>query len=191
MGQAKAMLPWGKSSLLLHLTIIFQLRVDPLIVVSDGQMAFPALPPTVQLVDDPILHQGPLAGFSNGLKQAPTDRPVFLTGCDFPFIQPTIVDYLLDQIGDADAIVTQTAGILQPLIGLYQPSVFPIVQRLIATGTRSITALLDTISCKTILDEEWRQFDHSGLMLMNINTPEEYELAHRQFLNITSSMECS
>ncbi|MFT3882363.1 MAG: molybdenum cofactor guanylyltransferase [Gemmatales bacterium] len=116
MGRPKALLPWGKFELLHHLTTTLQPRLDPLIVVSDGKMTFPTLPLGVQLIHDTTPYQGPLAGFSQGLQRAPVDRPIFLTGCDFPFIQPFIIDYLLDQLGNADAIVTQSENILQPLL---------------------------------------------------------------------------
>lgn len=191
MGRPKALLPWGKSNLLQHLATAFEPRVDPLFIVSDGQMPLPTLPSGVQVANDTIPHQGPLVGFAHGLKCAPEDRPLFLTGCDFPFIQPSIIDFLLDQLGDADAIVTQSANILQPLAGLYQPRIIHAVNRLIASGTRSITTLLETIDCKKISDAEWQRFDPSGLMLMNINTPEQYEMAHQHHLKITSSIECS
>ncbi|HQR06201.1 MAG TPA: molybdenum cofactor guanylyltransferase [Gemmatales bacterium] len=191
MGRAKALLPWGNSTLLQHLTNTLVSRVDPFIIVSNGQMALPTLPLQVQLVNDTIPHQGPLAGFSHGLKVAPEDRPVFLTGCDFPFIQPSIIDYLLDQLEGADAIVAQSANILQPLIGLYQSRIIHTVNHLIETGTRSLTALLEMIDCKTISEAEWRRVDPSCQMLVNINTPEEYELAHQHYLKITSSIDCS
>lgn len=191
MGRAKALLPWGNSTLIQNLTTTLETRVAPFIIVSDGQMAFPTLHPKVQVINDAIPHQGPLVGFSHGLKHIPLDRPVFLAGCDFPFIQPSTIDFLLDQLGASDAIVAQTENILQPLVGLYQPRIINVVNQLIETGTRSITTLLENIKSKAVSKADWQRFNPSGLMLMNINTPEEYELAHHRYLNLTSSPECS
>jgi len=189
MSRAKASLPWGSTTLLEHLLHKLQPRFEPLVVVCEGQMSLPDLSPQIQLVIDPISHLGPLAGFSNGLGHVPDDRPVFLTGCDFPFLQSTIVDFLLDRLGDADAVVTQWQGIIQPLVGLYHPRIAHTVDEQIASGKRSLMDLLEQIYCKTILESEWLRFDPSGQMLMNINTPEEYEQTHKYYLSSISSSE--
>ena len=189
MGQAKAALSWGTSTLLEHLVQKLHARLEPLVVVCEGQMSFPGIGKHAQLVFDPISHLGPLVGFSNGLKHVPADRPVFLTGCDFPFLQSSIVDFLLERLEDADAVVAQWYGIVQPLAGLYHPRIAGTVAQQIATGTRSMMELLKQIQCKIVSESDWLRFDPTGHMLMNINTPEEYGQAHKVYLSSISSSE--
>lgn len=189
MGQAKADLPWGRSTLLEYLSQRLQSRLEPLIVVGEGQMSFPSLSQKAQLIFDPVSHLGPLVGFSNGLKHVPAEHPVFLTGCDFPFLQNSIVDYLQDRLDEADAVVAQWQGIVQPLAGLYHPRIAPIVDQLIATGKRSLIELIKQIQCTIVSESDWMQFDPSGQMLMNINTPKEYAEAHQLYLSSISSSE--
>ncbi len=189
MGQAKAALPWGTSTLLEHLLHRLLPRLEPLLVVCEGQMSFPGIGKHAQLVFDPISHLGPLVGFSNGLKHVPADRPVFLTGCDFPFLQSSIVDFLLDHLEGTDAAVPQWQGIVQPLAGLYHPRIAGTVAQQIATGTRSLMELLKQIQCNTVSESDWLRFDPTGQLLMNINTPEEYGQSHELYLSSISSSE--
>ncbi len=189
MGQAKAALPWGPAILLEHLSQKLLLRLEPLVVVCEGQMSFSGLPTKAQLVFDPVSHLGPLVGFSNGLKHVPTDRPVLLTGCDFPFLHSTIADFLLERLKGADAVVPQWEGILQPLAGLYHPRISPVVAQQMSQGKRSLMELLKQIQCNIVSESDWLQFDPSGQMLMNINTPGEYAHAHQIYLDSIFSPE--
>jgi molybdenum cofactor guanylyltransferase len=189
MGHAKATLPGGTSTQLEHLLHKLRPRLEPLLVVCEGQMSFPAIGKDVQLVFDPVSHLGPLVGFSNGLRNVPSGRPIFLTGCDFPFLQGSIVDFLLDHLAGADAVAPQWQGIVQPLAGLYHPRIADTVARQIAKGTRSMMELLNQIQCNTVSESDWLRFDPTGQMLMNINTPEEYGQAHKLYLSSISSSE--
>src|SRR5260221_1577568 len=167
MGQAKAYLPWGTSTLLEYLSERLLSRLKPLVIVCESRMPFPGLSPEAQLVFDPIVHLGPLAGFSNGLKQLPTDRPVFLTGCDFPFLNSSIVDFLLERLEGADAVVVHWQNYHQPLAGLYHPRIAQTVAQQTATGKRSMMELLKQIQSKIVPESDWLNFDPSGRMLMN------------------------
>jgi molybdenum cofactor guanylyltransferase len=189
MGQAKAMLPWGTSTLLEHLVHELHPRLAPLFVACEGQMSFPDFSRQAQLVFDPISHLGPLVGFSNGLKHVPADRLVFLTGCDFPFLQGSIVDFLLERLESADAVVVQWQGLVQPLAGLYHPRIAHTVAEQVITGKRSMMELLNQLQCNFVSESDWLRFDPSGQMLLNINTPEEYIKAHQIYLRSISSLE--
>lgn len=191
MGQAKALLPWGQSTLIQHLSNTLQSRVNALIIAGDGFTELPSLSPQIHIVHDSMPYQGPLAGLGSGLRHAPQNSPVFLTGCDFPFIRTQMIDLLFEHLGDADAVVAQSANVLQPLCGIYQPRIFSTVNRLLAGHERSMTALLDAINYHIVPEVEWLLLDPSRIMLTNINTPEEYQRAHQHYQDLISSSDRS
>ena len=182
MGQDKSTLPWGTTTVLQHLIENFQQAVKPLIIAGPVQTTPLPLPENVMVVSDLAPYQGPLTGFLNGLAHAPTYQAVFLAGCDFPFLSSGIVDTLHAHLNDVDAVMPEFQGVLQPLVGLYRPGVKERVQQLINQGARSMQALLKTMKVNVISEEQWQTFDPAGMMLTNINTPEEYQAAHHRYL---------
>lgn len=182
MGRDKATLPWGNETVLQHLVTQLSPRLRPIIVVGSPLDTALGLPEHVVYVRDHTAHQGPLVGFSQGLTQAPHHQLVFLTGCDFPYLRPKVVDFLHSRLGDSKAVVAESEGIVQPLIGLYQQTVINNVGQLIQNNVRSLNALISELNCRVVTQEEWRQFDPDCRMLTNINTPEEYQAAHNNYL---------
>lgn len=182
MGVDKAALPWGNETVLQHLVRRLQARLQPLILVKSPTPLPIPLPADVVQIQDDCSYQGPLVGFRNGLVHAPVDQPVLLCGCDFPFLESSIIDYLHDHLDTADAVVMESQDTVQPLVGLYQPRIFEKIEALIKDGKRSMNALLNEINYRLITTDEWRQLDPAGRLLTNINTPEEYSAAHRDYL---------
>lgn len=182
MGQDKASLPWGTSTVLEHLVSRFSQRLSPLIVAGPTGLMSITLPGEVLLAHDPSPHQGPLAGFLNGLNHAPEGQDIFLMGCDFPLLTTSVVDFLQSRLNDADAVVPQSHSVLQPLVGLFRAGIKKDVQKLFDQGKRSMHALLNTIKVEVINEDEWRKLDPMGRLLININTREEYLAAHEAYL---------
>jgi molybdopterin-guanine dinucleotide biosynthesis protein A len=177
MGQAKGWLPWGEQTLLQHVAGSLAPGLSPLIVVGGKGNELPPLPPGAIIAHDAEPDQGPLLGFQAGLFLAPIDRPIFLTGCDYPFINWDIVRHLATDLKGFDAVVLRDHEQAHPLVAIYQPGIETMVAKTIASGRRSLHALLERLQVRWIENEEWRQVDPSGRVLWNVNTPEEYQAA--------------
>lgn len=180
MGQAKVWLPWGKQTLLQHIANMLRPHVDPLIVVGGQRQELPSLPTGAILAYDAEADQGPLVGLLAGLLLVP-DRPVFVTGCDYPFIDGRVVNHLAAELKDFDAVVPRWHGQAHPLVAVYRAGIRPMVEATMANGKRSLHALLGLLHVRWVEDEEWRGLDPSGRMLWNVNTAEEYQAALAAF----------
>ncbi len=181
MGRDKASLPWGQSTLLVHLVQKLSSRLSPLILAGKSGM-LPNQNSAVITTIDEKEHQGPLAGLLAGLSAAPADQLFFLSGCDYPFLECWLIDLLHKHLGEADGVLLESQGHLQPLLGLYQPRIYEHARKLFEQGKRSLTALIDCLNIASVPESIWIKYDPGRKIMININTPLEYEAAHQVYL---------
>ncbi|HXP18075.1 MAG TPA: molybdenum cofactor guanylyltransferase [Streptosporangiaceae bacterium] len=119
MGTPKAALEWHGSTLLRRTTGILSRSTDgPVIVVRAAGQDLPALPPGVEVVDDPHEGLGPLQGIAAGLAAVGGRAPIaFVCSTDLPFLHPAFVRRMLRAIDRQDS----TADGDRPAVGLLSP----------------------------------------------------------------------
>jgi molybdopterin-guanine dinucleotide biosynthesis protein A len=176
MGRDKAMLPFGDETLLQRVLRIVSPLVAEVLVVAHTDQTLPALPEHVRVVYDEVEDQGPLAGLQAGLRQASAEA-LFATGCDVPFLQPTLIELLFERLGDARIAVADEAGFAHPLAAVYRREVLVVVERLLAEGRRRPLFLYDEVATVRVGEDDLRRVDPELLSLANLNTPEAYEAA--------------
>src|SRR5258708_17460697 len=97
MGTPKATLGWlGRTSLRRTVGTMARVADGPVVVVRAPGQALPALPPQVDVVDDPREGLGPVQGRAAGLA-ATADRAevAFVCSTDLPFLHPAFVRRVL------------------------------------------------------------------------------------------------
>ncbi len=184
MGRAKESLPFGDRSLLAHVVHNLQPVADPVVVVArDLHQELPALPPGAVLACDELAAGGPLAGLCAGLRALRQhagfgdDDVAFVTGCDMPFVDATLVRWLLALLGDHAVLMPRTGGVLQPLCALYRLSTLRHADALLAAGERTPRSLAGQPSAAIVDEATFLAFDPRGRHLRNVNTPADYEAA--------------
>ncbi len=184
MGRAKELLPFQHQTLLQRTVATLLQCAGPVVVVAREQaQKLPALPAGVLVVLDDQPDAGPLAALVRGLRFLCFDQnlgasdPVFVTGCDLPFLSVDAVRWLVQQLGRAPLVMPRAGGVLQPLAAIYRVSVLATAETLLQQGTRTPRSLA-TIPGARVLDEaEVRQFEPDLRFLRNVNTPDEYQHA--------------
>lgn len=174
MGRPKALLLFDGEPLIVHIVrTLKSLFTDIVIVAAPGQ-ELPSL--SVTLVHDEEAYQGPVAGIYYGLKAA--SREVgFVTSCDVPFLNLSLISYLIAQIVDYDVVVPYWEDRLQPLHAVYRRSVAPLLQEQLEHGELRPISLYKNVRTREILEGEIRGFDPDGMSFLNMNTPEDYQAA--------------
>ncbi|MEE9123258.1 MAG: NTP transferase domain-containing protein [candidate division NC10 bacterium] len=174
MGRPKALLLFDGEPLIVHIVrTLKSLFTDIVIVAAPGQ-ELPSL--SVTLVHDEEAYQGPVAGIYYGLKAA--SREVgFVTSCDVPFLNLSLISYLISQIVDYDVVVPTWQDRLQPLHAVYRRSVAPLLQEQLEHGELRPISLYKNVRTREILEGEIRGFDPDGMSFLNMNTPEDYQAA--------------
>lgn len=154
MGTPKAGLEWHGSTLLRRTVGIVARGVDGTVVVvrAPGQ-ALPELPPSVEVVDDPVEGRGPLQGIASGLAALVGQADAaFVCSTDLPFLHPALVRAVVGGLGGADVALPVVDGHRQPLLAAYRTSLAERALTLLAEGRDRPAFLLEGAAVH-LLDE--------------------------------------
>lgn len=178
MGRPKAWLEFGGVPLLTRIVGCLRESFDDIVVVHASGQEVPDVP--VRLVEDEQPGLGPVAGLSVGLK-AVRHELAFVCSCDVPFLNIELVRHLVTLAVNFDIVVPSWDGRLHPIHTVYRAEVAHLYERNLADGKRRPIAIYDEVRVRTVTDEELRGFDPEGRSFLNLNTPEDYEMALRMF----------
>lgn len=173
MGCAKAALPWGRHTLLAHVVETLAAVVEEVLVVVKDPAACPPLP--ARVVAD-LIEGHALGGLYTGLRRMRAQR-AFVCACDAPFLQPALIQALLDGGDRVHAAVPRTAEGLQPLHAVYGKTALPVMARQLRRQEWALHALLNRLRLWIMEPEMVRRLDPSGRSFVNLNTPAEYAAA--------------
>jgi molybdopterin-guanine dinucleotide biosynthesis protein A len=187
MGTAKAALEWHGSTLLRRTVGILSRVTDgPVVVVRAPGQDLPALPPGIEVVEDPREGLGPVQGLAAGL--AVLDgraEAAFVSSTDMPFLHPAFVRRVLRaaQQDGVDVGLPVARGYPQPLAAAYRVALAPVAAKLVA-GERLRPAFLFEECVVERLDEGVLRDDpvlaalDPGLdSVVNVNEPADYRQA--------------
>lgn len=170
MGQDKAFLEIDGLPLIERLIQTLQSCFDQLLLVGDRPERFAHY--GVPVVSD-ICPGSSLGGLYTALKLATTEQ-VFVTSCDIPFPNPSLIRLLCSQKGEQDAVVPVTARGPEPLFALYRRSCLPSMQAALKRGDFRIMALLQQLQVLEIAPDQLALLDPTDRCLLNLNTPDDY-----------------
>ena len=184
MGQDKALLDWGGVPLVAHVCAQVRAAIDgPLVVVTAEGQALPELD-LVELVTDLEPDRGPLEGLRTGLTAlAARSEAAFVTSVDAPRLRPELIRALVVRLGDADAVLPATEGLVHPLTGVYRTSLAALAGALLDEGERRARRLGER--CRAVVvdrdellrDPALRAVDPDLLSLADVDTPDDLEAA--------------
>jgi molybdenum cofactor guanylyltransferase len=186
MGTPKAALEWHGSTLLRRTTgILARVTDGPVVVVRAAGQALPALPPDVEVVDDPREGKGPVQGIAAGLAAlAGRADLAFISSTDMPFLHPAFVRRVLRAVEDgADVGLPIARGYPQPLAAAYRTTLAPVAERLVADGRLRPAFLFDECKVDRLDEQALRAdpvlaaFDPALDSVVNVNEPADYEAA--------------
>jgi molybdenum cofactor guanylyltransferase len=127
-------------------------------------------------VPDLVEQAGPLGGIYSALLVAATPVVVVLAG-DMPFVSAGFVRTIAGIPENADAIVPRDAAGWHPLSAGYRRRLAAGIKRRLDHGALRVTEALDDMRVETVTTEALQQLDAAGMLLMNVNTPDDYRAA--------------
>jgi molybdopterin-guanine dinucleotide biosynthesis protein A len=176
-GRARRLGGLDKSAVRVGGRAILARQIAALVGVADrivlvGTATAPAgLPAPVDAIPDARPDHGSLGGLYTALVAA--GGPVLVLACDMPFVTAPFLAHLLEAAPDADAVVPRDAGGLHPLCAVYRPGCLPAFEQALAAGRLTIVDVLPSVRVHEIGPDEVRRFDPDGVLLMNVNRPED------------------
>lgn len=139
-----------------------------------------ALPADARWVPDIVPGRGPLSGLQAGLAAARHEF-VLMVGCDMPFLNPSVLRFLIGLAPGHEAVVPRIRGQMEPLHAVYARSNLPIVEALLAKndGTSRPQDLIARVRVRYVGEEELRSLDPDLRSFFNVNTEEDLARARR------------
>jgi molybdopterin-guanine dinucleotide biosynthesis protein A len=105
----------------------------------------------------------------------------YLSSCDVPLLRPAFVRRMIDLLGDHAACVPNVDGRLHPLAAVYRRSVLAVANQLLADAQLRMTFLFDVVPTRFVTAAELTDADPNLCSLRNLNTPENYAAAVREW----------
>jgi molybdenum cofactor guanylyltransferase len=176
MGLDKRFLKLGGETLLRRALVVYErIFTEILIVVAEPVPELSDIGHRV--VTDLIPNCATLGGLYTGLSVASSPR-IFAAACDMPFLNPAVIGHLLESC-DEDIVIPKLTTGLQPMHAVYSKACLPYFKRMIAMKNLSIQAVLENHELKVRLvpEEVLHAFDAELLSFLNLNTPEDAEVA--------------
>jgi molybdopterin-guanine dinucleotide biosynthesis protein A len=186
MGTPKAALEWHGSTLLRRITGLVARGVDgPVVVVRAPAQELPALPATVEVVEDAREGRGPLQGLAAGLAALEDEAEVaYASSTDAPLLHPAFVRRIVGALdADVDVVLPRAGGFPHPLAAAYRTALRPLVERLLAADRLRPAFLFD--ECRVLRLDEDALLGDAALAaadpeldsVLNLNEPADYEAA--------------
>jgi molybdopterin-guanine dinucleotide biosynthesis protein A len=176
-GRPKALLPFGGKLIIERvvetLTAVFP---ENLIVTDTPDLyAFLGLPMLPDLFPD----HGSLGGIYSGLRAA-SGEAAFAVACDMPFLHAGLIRAMVERAGEGDVVIPNAAGELQTLHALYGKRCLGFMETLLRAHRLKIVAFFPEVLVVEVSEADVARFRDPSLCFMNVNTPEELELALRR-----------
>jgi len=140
----------------------------------------------VTLIRDVIPGLGPLGGIYTGLLFA-QGRSVFVTACDMPFLQPAVVEHMVQLSRNNDVVVPEKKEGLEPLHAIYSSRCLPHIKKMLDRGKFQVVSFFPAVKVYRLSQEEMQELDPHGLSFFNINTPDDMDRAKKLFEELGDS----
>ncbi|MGD8457948.1 MAG: molybdenum cofactor guanylyltransferase [Anaerolineales bacterium] len=179
MGEDKALIPFVRDTTLIQyiLNQIEGLGDERLIISNDvDKFKFLGLP----VFPDVYPQVGSLGGIYSAVHHARYNHCLILA-CDMPFVNISLIDYMLTQMDDFDIIMPrwEPEDYTEPFRAIYSKACLDPISKAIEIGERRIISFFKYVKIRFIDADEISKFDPEGLTFFNINTPDELEQARR------------
>lgn len=117
---------------------------------------------------------GPLAGIEAAML-ASRHPWMFVVACDMPGLDADVIRFLLDRIGDADAVVPRWDHDIEPLHAVYAVRLLPLVEETLRAGRHAMREFLPRVRVDYVAEDELKRIRGTARSMLNVNTPEELE----------------
>ncbi len=150
---------------------------DELIVIAKDPAPYEAIG-LKALPDAPEFSakKSPLVGIYTGLKAVRNDFAL-IVACDMPFISGKLARRLADLRHGHDAVVPVIGEYREPLFTVYSKTVIGRIKEALEGGMFGLHRVFNGLDVLYVSEEELRACDPELLSFVNVNTPEELEIA--------------
>jgi molybdopterin-guanine dinucleotide biosynthesis protein A len=170
MGKNKALLPYqGKNLIDAPIEKLSKIFSQVCLSVRD-QEDFSEY--NLRTISDSYSDIGPIGGITSILKAG--IARAFCVACDMPFLDEAFIQHLCS-FEDFDAVIPVWKGREEMLHAVYSDALLSGFEASIAAQSFKLRDALGNAHVRFVTEEEIGQFDPTGKMFDNVNTPSDYE----------------
>jgi len=133
----------------------------------------------VGIVED-LIDAGPLGGIYSGLQHS-TSAVNFFMGCDMPFLQPELVEWMLNNC-QQDILIPRQNSHLEPLAAVYQKSCLSAIKRALDSGSRKILDFFPEVEVEYLEEDMIQAISPFNYHFFNINNKKDYQFAVNEII---------
>ena len=149
---------------------------DAVVVVNDTNQATDLpIPKAVRTAVDLFIGGGSLGGIYTGLTDAKTQW-AFAVACDMPFINISLIQYILSLREGYDMVVPVINSRPEPTHAAYSKTCLPHMERRLRANDLKISGFFDEVRVRYVEQTDIERFDINHLSFFNVNT--EGDLKH-------------
>jgi molybdopterin-guanine dinucleotide biosynthesis protein A len=140
----------------------------------------------LQIFEDFYKDYGALAGLHTALSCA-SNEMVFVIACDLPFVNTSLFKFMknLFEAKQVDLVIPRTEKGYEPFYAFYKRNnCLPLVTDAIESGKRRLISWFEFAKVHPIYEDQLREFDPTLDSFVNINTPEDLEIAQNNCIQI-------
>ena len=164
----------GEAIIKRELHVLHDVVTVPPCIVTDDPKRYAETGLTI--LTDHIPNTGALGGLYTAVAEAP-ETWVLIVACDMPFLSASFLRYLLSIETHADAIIPKSEAGYHPLCALYSRRCEVKIHQSLTAGNLVIKDFLNKINIHEIGPQKIAQYDPFDAILLNVNTPHDYERA--------------
>lgn len=170
MGENKAFIEIEGVPIIQRIYTIFKELFHEVIIVTNQIELFKKF--DSKIYSDLLPDKGALGGLYTGLFFS-NFYYSFCVACDMPFLNKSLVQYLIKRIGDEDVIVPRTKDGLQPLHAIYSKNCLDPIKEIIEQGKFKIIDIFHRVQVNIIEEADFISLDPFRESFINVNTPKE------------------
>ena len=111
-----------------------------------------------------------MAGLIAGLQACKAELAI-VVGCDMPFLDPRLLDWLASQADGVDAVIPVVNDRPQYLHSIFRVAVLPIIVQRAAAGDTSLASVVQGLRARLIAEAGWEKTFPKTASFTNLNTP--------------------
>ncbi len=186
MGEDKALKPFLGRPLIQRVVDRLRPIADELIVTTNHPEDYSFLLDSkvsrlwdLRLVSDLKPGRGALGGLYTAIASA-AHPLVAVVACDMPFASARLIEAMTSLMveEEADVVICKSDEGYEPIHAIYRRATcLPAIEAAIDADQWKVIAWFAQVKVHTLMPDDVRQYDPSGLAFWNVNTPEEFAKA--------------
>lgn len=180
MGSDKSFTPLGSKTVFEHVLTQVQALQLPILLITNTPEKYSAY--ALPMVQDILPDKGSLGGLYTAIQVAESDFTLCVA-CDMPFLNVKLLCYLLDLCTPVwDVVVPRIDGRCETMHAVYNKTCLEIIRKQLTRRELKASAFFKQVRVNYVDEDVLRQFDPDLRSFMNVNTPDDLELARHLML---------